>query len=102
MRNKALKPLPGIKEKLTFDVRKVRKSLMEVFEDLGGVERFRSWADEHYEKFILRVLVPLLPKNVDDEGLPLPGGGHGPVFDQEKFAEYLREARAVDVECIDG
>ena len=51
--------LPGIKQKLTFDMRTLRKRMLSVFDEIGGEKRLAQWAEEHYDRFILEVCIPL-------------------------------------------
>ena len=61
---------PANKTKAAISVRDLRRDVLSAFYRMGGVGRLVKWAEEkpgNYEAFIMKVMLPLLPKIVDNE-----------------------------------
>jgi hypothetical protein len=96
----------GSKSNKEIRIRNLRKDILDVFFSVGGIDRLVQWArdDANYEKFIFKVLIPLLPKQVNEDLYEkrseflkrkpdqTPSGHPIPRFDRNEFNAYLKEA----------
>ena len=78
---------PGRKNRTSLDMRTLRRRMLSVFDEIGGEEKLAEWAAENYPDFLLRVVIPLLPKHIDEDGVT----ERDLVFDREKFNRYLEQ-----------
>jgi len=86
----------GDHNKLSFDIRGLRKRILATFDEVGGEAKLKQWAEDHFDRFMLEIVLPLLPKHVDGDGMDIGKDRNTDVsnlsFDRGEFNKYLEEA----------
>lgn len=88
------------KERLNMDMRSLRVRILSVFDEIGGADKLLDWvsaSDRNYEKFLLQIVVPMLPKEVNDDGFKLKADAVTLQFNKQDYYDYLKRAREHDV-----